>query len=118
MGVGFEGAGEIVEVGAGVDASNIGKAVAFSDQPHGQSFTGTWRQFKVANFEGLLVYPGSVDFDKICSSIVNPLTASGFIDTCQKNKVTAVIQDAAASALGKQFIRLCKHYGITLINVV
>ena len=66
----------------------------------------------------MLVYPGSVDFDKICSSIVNPLTASGFIDTCQKNKVTAVIQDAAASALGKQFIRLCKHYGITLINVV
>ena len=66
----------------------------------------------------MLVYPGSVDFYKICSSIVNPLTASGFIDTCQKNKVTAVIQDAAASALGKQFIRLCKHYGITLINVV
>ena len=32
--------------------------------------------------------------------------------------MTAVIQDAAASALGKQFIRLARQHGITLINIV
>jgi len=43
MGMGFEGAGEIVEVGAGVDASNIGKVVAFLENCHSHSYTGTWR---------------------------------------------------------------------------
>lgn len=30
MGVGFEGSGKVVEVGPGVDASLVGKKVAFS----------------------------------------------------------------------------------------
>ena len=34
MGMGFECAGEIVDVGPGVDVSNIGKKVAFGDNPH------------------------------------------------------------------------------------
>jgi len=38
MEVGFEGAGEIIEVGEGVDASLIGKKVAFADNPHTEAY--------------------------------------------------------------------------------
>ena len=63
--MGYEGAGEIVEVGPGVDVSNIGKVVAFVDIPDSDSFTGTWRQFKTAKLNGGLVFifPDSAKFD-------------------------------------------------------
>jgi len=66
----------------------------------------------------LIQYPSTANYDTIASSCVNPLTVCGFVDTCIKNKVTAVIQDAAASALGKQFIRLARVHGIHIINIV
>jgi len=57
--------------------------------------------------EALIHFPDTVDFDTISSSFVNPVTACGFVDTCHKKGVKAVIQDAAASALGRMFIKLC-----------
>ena len=50
-----------------------------------------------------ILYPDHADYDVICSSYVNPLTACGFVDMCVKGGVKTVIQDAAASALGKMF---------------
>lgn len=99
--MGFEGAGEIVEVGEGVDPTNVGKKVAFFESCTDPNYTGTWRQSKVANFSGLVQYPNSADYNKICSSFVNPLTVCGFVDTIQKKGQTAAIQDAAQSALGR-----------------
>ena len=43
MGVGFEGAGEIVEVGPDVPESAIGEKVAFNQVPHSLEFQGTYR---------------------------------------------------------------------------
>lgn len=63
-------------------------------------------------------YPDTADYDTICSSFVNPMTACGFVDICLKNKVKAVIQDASASALGKMFNRLGSDNGLQIINIV
>lgn len=118
MGVGFEGAGEVVEVGNGVDATLVGKKVAFSQNPHSKDYEGTWRQFISVHHKAVMTYPDTANYDHICSSFVNPVTVCGFLDICQKNGVKAVIQDAAASALGKMFNRICKDHNITVINIV
>lgn len=91
MGVGFEGAGEIIEVASNVSKEMIGRKVAFSQDPHSPTFTGTWRQQVVAKLKSCIVYPDSADYDTICSSYVNPLTACGFVDMCVKAGVGAVI---------------------------
>lgn len=118
MGCGFEGAGEITEVGEGIDAANIGKKVSFSFDPHAPDFTGTWRQYVKVPFGSVLQYPDSADYDKICSAFVNPLTACGFVDLSIKAGHKAIIQDAACSSLGKMLIKFAKKNDIETINIV
>jgi NADPH2:quinone reductase len=65
-----------------------------------------------------LLYPDDSDYDTISSSIINPLTACGFIDLCLKNNVTSIVQDLACSSLGKMVGRMAPEYGIDLISIV
>jgi NADPH:quinone reductase-like Zn-dependent oxidoreductase len=51
-------------------------------------------------------------------SLVNPLTALAFIETARKGKHKALINNAAASALGRMVELLGKKHGITVINIV
>uniref|UniRef100_A0A7S3N9P1 Enoyl reductase (ER) domain-containing protein n=2 Tax=Euplotes harpa TaxID=151035 RepID=A0A7S3N9P1_9SPIT len=117
-GVGFEGAGQIVEVHESVPSDLVGKKVAFSNTPGTPYFQGTWRQYIVLNHQMVFQYPDDMDFDLICSTIVNPLTVCGFIDTYNKGGHKAMIHDAACSALGKMLVKTCKKHSIPLINIV
>lgn len=91
MGIGFEGAGEIIEAGPKVPKEVVGRKVAFSQDPHSPTFTGTWRQQVNAKLKTCILYPDSADYDVICSSYVNPLTACGFVDMCVKAGVKTVV---------------------------
>jgi NADPH:quinone reductase-like Zn-dependent oxidoreductase len=51
-------------------------------------------------------------------SIVNPMTALAFMDIAQKEHHRAIVNTAAASALGKMIIRLASAKKITVINTV
>lgn len=44
-GIGFEGAGEVVEVGSEVDPSLVGKKVATIGNPFTPNYQGSWRQY-------------------------------------------------------------------------
>ena len=50
--------------------------------------------------------------------IVNPMTAWGMVDEALAGRHKAIVQTAAASALGKMVIRLGKRFSIPVINVV
>jgi NADPH2:quinone reductase len=50
--------------------------------------------------------------------LVNPMTAMAFIQIAREGKHRAMVNNAAASALGKMLIRLAKSQGIPLINIV
>jgi len=116
---GFEGSGEIVEVGEGVDSSYKGKRCGFfANSNKTGTFEGTWSQYFYANVKQIMVFEGNVDYEKICFSMINPLTAAGFIDTLQRKNQVAVAQNAANSAVGKIMIRFCKLKGIKTINLV
>jgi NADPH:quinone reductase-like Zn-dependent oxidoreductase len=49
---------------------------------------------------------------------VNPITAVGLLDKCVEYKARAVIQNGAASQLGRMIIKVFREKGIPLINVV
>ena len=51
-------------------------------------------------------------------SLVNPLTVLAFFDIVRKNKHKAIINNAAASALGRMMELLGKKKGIPVINLV
>ena len=51
-------------------------------------------------------------------SLVNPLTAIEFIEIARRNKHKALINNAAASALGRMVELLGKKHGIPVINIV
>ena len=117
-GVGFEGSGIIVKVAIDVDENLLHQKVAFLQQPSMPDYDGTWRKYIYLKAEGLVTYPSELDCDSIATISMNPPTVCGFIDITQKQKAKSVIHDAASSALGKMFTRICKIYEIPLINIV
>ena len=51
-------------------------------------------------------------------SVVNPLTALAFLEIARSGKHRAVVNTAAAGALGRMVDRALSREGITVINIV
>lgn len=123
---GSEGSGVIVKLGSEI-ANNennknlIGKRVSLFANPNtsGQ-FYGLWAEYHYTKLVNCLVYnDDNIDFNKITFSLLNPLTALGFLDTVtNKHKIDAVVQNGSTSAFGKIFVKLCKKYNIKNISIV
>jgi NADPH:quinone reductase-like Zn-dependent oxidoreductase len=60
----------------------------------------------------------NVCFKQGASLIVNPLTTLAFIDIAKKQGSKAIVNTAAASAVGKMLVRLAKSEDLPLINIV
>jgi NADPH2:quinone reductase len=117
---GFEGSGEIVDVGPGLDRQLINTRVGITGPilKKNSTYNGLWAEYHYTNLHSVMLFDKSIEYEKIAFSFVNPLTAVGFLDTVRKNNGKAVIQDGANGALGKMFIRLCEKEKITSINIV
>ena len=119
VGVGFSGAGIIVEVGEGVSKKLIGKKIAISHMPSNPGYIGTFRQYTFVNSKTVFPFPDELSFDDIANSMgANPITIAGFMDVAERDGHKVFINDAAASSLGKMFNRYCNAHGHTLINIV
>jgi len=116
---GFEGSGEIVAIGEGVDSKLKGKRCSFSTNACVEGkFEGAWAQYYYADASAVLVFEGNVDYEKIAFAYINPLTAAGFVDTVKKRGEKVAAQNAGNSTVGKIFIRLCQKEGIKSISIV
>lgn len=119
VGCGFSGAGVIVDVGEGVPQDFIGKRVSISHMPSRPGYIGTFRKYTYIPAKSVYPFPESLSFDDIANCMgANPITIAGFMDQAERDGHTVFINDAAASSLGKMFIRYCKKYNKTLINIV
>lgn len=107
---GLEGAGLVVECGAGAE-SLLGKRVHVSGG-------GLWAEYKLAKAEEVVPLLDDVSFDQGATLWVNPMTVMMFRDLVRQGNHRAAAQDAANSALGKMLIRLCRQEAIPLINIV
>ena len=113
---GAEGSGIVVKSGQGIIAGlRKGKRVACTAS---ENKGGTWAEFMVTSAARTMPLGKKIDDEQGAMLLVNPLTALALIELAVKNKQTAIVNNAAASSLGKMLIYLCKKYGITLINIV
>ena len=114
---GGEGSGEVVAAGPGVMANYfLGKSVACAGWGTGG---GVWSEYVVKSVKGgVLPLNKSLSLEQGAMSMINPLTASAFIDISKKGGHKAILLTAAASSLGRMVNRLGRNEGIQLVNVV
>lgn len=114
---GGEGSGEVVSAGPGVMASYfLGKNVACTGWGTGG---GVWSEYVVKSVKGgVLPLNKSLSLMQGAMSIINPLTASAFMDISKKGGHKSIVLTAAASSLGLKVNRLGRNEGIQIVNVV
>ncbi len=110
---GNEGAGVVVATGSSAAAAELaGTLVAVFA---GGGTYGT--HITVAADRCLRLNPGTTATEG-ASCFVNPLTASGMVETMRLDGHRGIVHTAAASQLGQMLQRLCDADGVGLVNVV
>ena len=113
---GLEGSGTVVAAGRGLLPSLWrGRRVACASKGNGN---GTWAEFMVTAAANCFPLGKKVSDEQGCMSLVNPLTALAFIEIAKDGRHKAIINNAAASALGRMVELLCRKEGIPLVNIV
>jgi NADPH:quinone reductase-like Zn-dependent oxidoreductase len=113
---GMEGSGTVVGTGKGIlPALRKGKRVACTPDPGGN---GTWAEYMVSSAARTVPLPREVSLHQGSMMLVNPMTALAFIQIARKGDHPAMVNNAAASALGRMLVRLAARHQIPLINIV
>ena len=110
MKVGNEGGGIVKDAGAEFKHL-IGKTV-------GLAGGAMYSQYRSVRGTSCLVMNDGTTTTQSASSFVNPLTALGFIETMKLENHSALINTAAASALGQMLVKICRADSIPLVNIV
>jgi NADPH2:quinone reductase len=112
---GIEGSGAVVKTGQGFFARRLlGKRVACA----AGAGDGAWAEYMVAPALQCSPLPDKVNDEQGAMRIVNPYTAWAHVKIAQQAGARAIVQTAAASALGQMVNRLAQLRGITVINIV
>ncbi|XP_026679612.1 enoyl-[acyl-carrier-protein] reductase, mitochondrial isoform X3 [Diaphorina citri] len=111
---GFEGVGEVVEVGSDVSSLAVGDHV-IPDTQH----LGTWRNYGKFNHDVLMKVPKDIALTEISGITSNPCTAYRMLkDYNSLSPGDVVIQNGANSACGQNVIQIARHWGLKTINIV
>jgi NADPH:quinone reductase-like Zn-dependent oxidoreductase len=112
---GIEGCGTVVRSGSGYLARRLlGKRVACA----AGAGDGAWAEYLVAPALQCSPLPESVDDEQGAMRIVNPYTAWAHLTMARQAGARAIVQTAAASALGQMVNRLAQRRGVQVINIV
>lgn len=113
---GLEGSGTIVAAGKGIlPGLWLGKrVVCASHNPE----SGTWAQYMVTSAGTCFPLSKKVSDEQGSMSMVNPLTAISFFEIAKQGSHKAIINNAAASALGRMVELLGNKHNIPVINIV
>jgi NADPH2:quinone reductase len=113
---GLEGSGVVVTAGKGLlPRLWLGKRVACSSHYYS---SGTWAEYMVTAAAMCFPLKRKVSFEQGSMTLVNPLTALEFFQIAEENNHKAIINNAAASALGRMVELLGAKKGIPIINLV
>jgi NADPH:quinone reductase-like Zn-dependent oxidoreductase len=113
---GIEATGVVVDVGAGVSGVSPGSRVSFF--PH----SGAWRQ--VVNVDAAIAVPvpDSVPDEVAAQMLCNPITALMLRRAAQQHFGVGfdgvVLNNAAASSVGRLFTAIAEHHQIATISIV
>ena len=113
---GIEGSGNVIAPGAGLLPKLwMGKRVACSSA--GPS-SGTWAEYMVTSASHCFPLPKSITDEQGSMMLVNPMTAVAFFDIIARDKHKAIVNSAAAGALGGMIRFLGARHNVSIINVV
>ena len=111
---GYEGSGTVVAAGRGVLSRLwLGKRVVV-----GAKARGTWAEYVVTSATACFPLDKHLSFEESATLIVNPMTALAFFDIARRGHHAAIINNAAASAVGRMVLRLGQRYHLPVINIV
>lgn len=112
---GFEGGGRVIAAGSALDQQEwMGRRVAcFAGSGH-----GTYAEYMVVPATNCFPVDEHITDEYACMLIVNPITVWALIDLAIDSGTKAVIQTAAASALGHALCVMAGRRGLKVINVV
>lgn len=110
LAVGNEGAGTVVQAGAGVEHL-LGKKV-------GMIGGGMYAEYRKLPAMGVMPLPEGASAADGASMFVNPLTALAMVETMRREGHKALVHTAAASNLGQMLNRICIKVGVPLVNIV
>lgn len=111
---GFESGGRIVAVGDEVDPSMIGQKVA----AFAGGGDGTYAEYLRTSAMSCLPVADHISEEAAAMMLVNPITAAALVQIALDAGVKAVVQTAAASALGQMVDRYGSKHGLAVINIV
>ena len=112
---GLEGSGTVVAAGRGAMGRYLNRRrVAFV----ASTKSGAWAEYVVVPHRLALPLGGQVSLQAGAMSVVNPLTALAFFEMTRSAGSRAVVNTAAAGALGRMIDRVLSSEGIEVINVV
>jgi NADPH:quinone reductase len=113
---GFEGAGRVIKAGKGMlPRLLLNRRVACSPK---KGSGGTWAEYMVTDAAHCFPLGRKVTTEQGSMTLVNPLTALDFIGIAKKGGYRAIVNNAAASGLGRILEILCRKNSINLINIV
>ncbi|GAQ80143.1 Zn2+-binding dehydrogenase [Klebsormidium nitens] len=116
---GLEGMGKVEEVGHHVTALEVGdRVVPLLASDYAKHGNGSWQEFIAVKASDVVVMPDSITDGEAAQFFVNPWTCLGLYRSINPSAGDWVIQTAATSVLGRQFIQLCKHKGVKVCEGV
>jgi NADPH:quinone reductase-like Zn-dependent oxidoreductase len=111
--------GKCRQVGEGVTTVLKGqRVVPFVQVENLRKGQGTWQEYVAVRGDLVWVVPDSISDVAAAQFVINPWTVHGMLSDLQIPKGEYVLQTAAGSALGRQLIKLAKHWDIKTINLV
>jgi NADPH:quinone reductase-like Zn-dependent oxidoreductase len=109
---GSEAVGVVDAVGEGVDASLIGKRVAFAGA------RGAWAEYYTAPAAGLVPVPTAISDEAAAQLIAMPFSALTLLEFLNVMPGDWIIQNAANGAVGTMLAGLAKSRGVHCVNLV
>jgi NADPH:quinone reductase-like Zn-dependent oxidoreductase len=110
---GFEASGQVIATGEKAGYLLGQRVACFAPEQE-----GTWIQYLTTNSLNCFPVGDEINDEQAAMLLVNPLTAWALMDIARESGLKAIVQTAAASALGKMIIRLGEQFGIETINIV
>ena len=111
---GFEGSGIVFAAGPGLLPQILKGRRVVCSAPSG----GTWAEYLVTSASTCFPLGRHLSFEQGATLIVNPMTALAFFEIAKRDKHTAIVSNAAASALGRMILRLGRTYRVPVIHIV
>lgn len=112
---GREGSGTVVAAGDGLMPRFLnGRRVACAVE----TGNGTWAEYMVTTAQLCIPLNRNISLEQGASLVVNPLTALALFEVARAGKHRALVNTAAASALGGMIERLGRRYNLPVIQIV